>query len=155
MHLILGARRKLNFCIPIVVKSSLLVTFLVLGEFNATPFVTAQAEAAEVCPICGNVKQKDQAPYPAKAGSTLARGAMNTFLGWTEMIRQPAEEVKAGGNVMNGIGKGVGQSVARTFSGIGEMLTFWTPKVQNRYLNFATDCPVCMGRPGTKPKTKQ
>lgn len=104
----------------------------------------AEEPQRTICPICSRAN-KEAAAYPTKAVATLGRGAANTFLGWTELIRQPAEEVKAGGNVLMGIGKGVGQGVTRTLAGVGELLTFWAPKVQDRYLRFATDCPVCMG----------
>ena len=103
------------------------------------------AEQRAVCPICGHAST-DTLPYSTKAGYTLARGAANALLGWTELIRQPAQEVKEGGNVFTGIAKGVGHSVRRTFAGAGELLTFWTPKVQHRYIYFAHDCPVCMGK---------
>ena len=97
------------------------------------------------CPVC--TKASDEAAsYSSKAGYTLARGAANTLLGWTELIRQPATEVKAGGNVFTGLAKGVGHTVTRTFSGVGEVLTFWTPKTKTGYIHFAKDCPVCMGK---------
>ena len=101
-------------------------------------------ETKRICPICGNASS-DPASYSAKAGTTLVRGSANTLLGWTELIRQPVEETKAGGNILVGIGKGVGQGVMRTVEGIGELLTFWTPKVHDHYVHFAKDCPVCMG----------
>ena len=103
------------------------------------------AEQRTVCPICGHAST-DTLPYSTKAGYTLARGAANALLGWTELIRQPAQEVKDGGNVLTGIAKGVSHSVRRTFAGAGELLTFWTPKVQHRYIYFAHDCPVCMSK---------
>ena len=96
-----------------------------------------------ICPICGRASN-DQAPYAEKAGATLARGVSNTVFGWTELIRQPADEVKAGGNVFTGIGKGVSHTVTRTISGLGEVLTFWTPKTGKGYLHLAHDCPLCM-----------
>ncbi len=101
----------------------------------------AQPEGT-TCPICEHTQ--DESPYPAKAGSTLLRGAANTLLGWTELIRQPAMEAKKGGNVLTGLGKGVGQTVWRTLGGATELLTFWTPKTKAQYLRFATDCPICM-----------
>ncbi len=100
---------------------------------------------AVVCPICGRANQ-DTSNYPTKASYTLARGASNTLLGWTELIHAPATEAKRGGNVFAGIAKGVGRGVTRTLAGVGEMLTFWTPKVHDRYLHTAHDCPLCMGR---------
>ena len=108
---------------------------------------TSPARAEEdkhICPICAKAGN-DTASYSAKAGTTLVRGSANTLLGWTELIRQPVEETKAGGNVLVGIGKGVGQGVVRTVEGIGELLTFWTPKVHDHYVHFSKDCPVCMG----------
>ena len=107
----------------------------------------ARAEESKkmVCPICGHATE-GTVSYPTKAGKTLVRGAANTLLGWTELIRQPAQEAKAGGNVFMGIGKGVGEGVKRTLAGVGEILTFWTPKVQDHYVHFANDCPLCMGK---------
>ncbi len=106
---------------------------------------SAMAEEGTVtCPICSRANEASAA-YPTKAVATLGRGAANALLGWTELIRQPAQEAKDGGNVLNGIGKGVGQGLMRTVAGIGEVLTFWTPKVNERYLRFSKDCPVCMG----------
>ena len=98
-----------------------------------------------VCPICHRAIQED-ASYSEKAGHTLARGVANTLLGWTDLIRQPAQEAKQGGNVLTGLAQGAGRSITRTLSGLGDVLTFWTPKVQGHYLHFANDCPVCAGK---------
>jgi putative exosortase-associated protein (TIGR04073 family) len=111
------------------------------------PPVTAAADDEPprvVCPICRNAASNQAADYPTKATHTLVRGAANTLFGWTEVIRQPAEEVKAGGNLLTGIVKGIGQGMGRTVAGAGEVLTFWTPKGKGGYLHFATDCPVCV-----------
>ena len=115
---------------------------VVLG--GSAPVLAEERVAPKtVCPICS--KASDQsAAYPTKAGTTLLRGAANTALGWTELISQPVHEVRSGGNVFVGIGKGVGQTVKRTLAGVGDVLTFWTPKVKDRYIEFAHDCPVCM-----------
>ena len=118
----------------------------------------ALADERKVCPVCGRAGH-DEVSYSVKAGATLSRGAANTLFGWTELIRQPADEVRAGGNVMTGVAKGVGESVKRTLGGVGEVLTFWTPKVHRHYLAFSNDCPVCMKNvsqqrqpaPSTKP----
>ncbi len=113
----------------------------------STPTTTQQQQPPplHICPICGQANNQN-ASYSVKAAHTLARGGANTFLGWTEVIRQPADEVRAGGNLFTGIAKGIGRGVSRTFAGAGELLTFWTPKIQNSYVHFANDCPVCMGR---------
>ena len=106
---------------------------------------SAWAEETAQCPICARAEAKT-AGYAEKAGYTLARGTANTLLGWTELIAQPANEVKAGGNLLVGLGKGLGQGIKRTLGGAAEVLTFWTPKVQDEYLHFANDCPLCMKR---------
>ena len=108
------------------------------------PSLAAQKSEAVACPVCAKVD--NSASYPTKAGHTLVRGAANTLLGWTELIRQPANEVKGGGNVFTGVAKGVGEGVKRTLGGIGEILTFWTPKIKDSYLQFSGNCPICMGK---------
>jgi putative exosortase-associated protein (TIGR04073 family) len=94
-----------------------------------------------MCPICRRI-QKEDVSYEDHASRTLARGALNAGLGWTELIRQPAKEARQGGNPVVGIAKGVGQGIARTFSGIGELLTFWAPKTDTGYIHFSKDCPL-------------
>ena len=103
----------------------------------------AQAKAQEgaLCPICAKAND-DSIPYVEKAGNTLARGALNAFFGWTELIRQPAKTTKEGGNVFTGVANGVGQGALRTLSGLGELFTFWTPKIEERYIHFSKDCPL-------------
>ena len=114
----------------------------VVLSMSALARADERAEPKTVCPICS--KASDQsAAYSTKAGATLDRGTANAVLGWTELISQPVHEVRSGGNVFVGISKGVGQTVKRTLAGVGEVLTFWTPKVKDRYIEFATDCPVC------------
>ena len=114
----------------------------------------ARAEERKMCPIC--MKAGDQkASYSEKASYTLARGTTNTLFGWTELIRQPANEVKDGGNVFAGLGKGVGEAVKRTLGGAAELVTFWTPKVHDTYLHFSKDCPVCMNNKNTDDKEKK
>ena len=125
---------------------------------SAPSFVSADNASVEnrqaVCPLCGRISNP-QTDYPTKAGTTLLRGATNTLFGWTEIIRQPAQEAKAGGNVATGLYHGITQGVARTVGGAGEMLTFWMPKVQDKYLHFNKDCPLCMGKPQSTAAPKQ
>ena len=109
------------------------------------PTSSIAEEQRSTCPICRRAGN-DAVHYPSKAGHTFVRGAANALFGWTEVIRQPALEAKAGGSVVTGMAKGVGEGVKRTLAGVGEVLTFWTPKIQNNYVHFANDCPVCMGR---------
>jgi putative exosortase-associated protein (TIGR04073 family) len=126
-------------------QRTLIGLFIGLAVGLGGPRGAVAADQRAVCPICRQASD-DTVDYPTKAGHTLVRGATNTLLGWTELLRQPAQEVKEGGGVFTGIAKGLGQSVTRTFAGAGELLTFWTPKVRHRYLYFARDCPVCMGK---------
>jgi putative exosortase-associated protein (TIGR04073 family) len=124
------------------------VTIGLLALLLGTSGLAHPALAAEprvVCPICSRANDQASA-YPSKAATTLLRGSANALLGWTELLRQPAKEARAGGNVVIGIGKGVQQSVLRTVVGVGELLTFWTPKVQGDYVHLAADCPICMGQ---------
>ena len=137
----------------------LFITLLALaGPAIASADEAAAAKPAgtapKICPICQRAGNAG-APYPEKAGNTLVRGAANTFFGWTEVIRQPAEEAKHGGNVLIGLANGVGHSVKRTVSGLGEVLTFWTPKLNEEYVQFATDCPICMGNKQAQFKPAQ
>lgn len=121
----------------------LIIAMLGLGPARAGA-EDPPAPARLVCPICARAADPD---YGTKSGHTLARGVMNTFFGWTEMIRQPAQEAREGHSVFTGLNKGVTRSVSRTSAGLGELFTFWIPKdSQGRYLHFAADCPVCMGR---------
>ena len=115
------------------------------------PGVRAYAEQRQpeppsvYCPICARANAEN-ASYASKAGSTLVRGATNALFGWTEVLRQPAREAKAGGNVFTGMLTGLGHGAQRTLVGAGEVLTFWTPKVRQRYLHLSHDCPLCMGK---------
>lgn len=135
-----------------VIVASLCLVGLASPGQAAEP--AAHTESGTICPICQRA-QDEHATYPSKAGYTLVRGATNTLFGWTEVIRQPADEVKAGGNVFAGIAHGVGRGIGRTLAGAGEVLTFWTPKVQNSYVHFADDCPICMGKRRAQPSTTQ
>ena len=94
------------------------------------------------CPIC-RAANNQHATYGQKATSTLMRGAVNTAFGWTELLVQPTAEVNTSGNLALGIGKGVGLAIKRTALGVGELLTFWTPKGQKGYFALAENCPIC------------
>lgn len=131
--------------------TSLIRIALVAWLMLAAPAPTRAEDTGAMCPICTRTRSH---AYGEKAGSTLARGAANALLGWTELIAQPASEAKRGGNLAVGLGKGVSQGAMRTFGGVAEVLTFWMPKVENEYLHFSEDCPLCMkrgGGPAPKP----
>jgi len=63
--------------------------------------------------------------------------------------------VKSGGSVAAGMGKGMSRAVRRTAAGLGELLTFWTPKGKEGYLRFTTTCPICMGQQQPADSSKQ
>ena len=125
-------------------RARALVACMVLGAVLVGFSTPARAAEDKVCPICG--KTSANPSYATKAGCTLVRGATNTLFGWTELFRQPAKTAQEGGNVFVGLAQGVGQTIKRTLEGAGEVLTFWTPKVQDHYIQFASDCPLCMGK---------
>lgn len=112
----------------------------------------ARAQEGAVCPVCHrSASQQDDAGYAPKAGRTLVRGAANLLFGWTDVIRQPAVDVKQGGNVFSGLAHGLSQGLKRTAGGVADVLTFWTPKVNGNYLKFSGDCPVCRGKAQPSP----
>ena len=121
----------------------------------ASPIVNAEetSPAPTVCPICRRANNR-QAPYAEKAGSTLARGAINAAFGWTELLAQPTDEVNNGGNLAVGIGKGMGYAIKRTALGFGELLTFWTPKGRDGNFALAQDCPICSQHKPSPPEKK-
>ena len=125
--------------------TSMVRTALVAGLLVLSAAGPARAAESTPCPVCSKANS-EQSTYSQKAGSALVRGATNTLLGWTELIRQPTDEVKSGGNVITGLAKGVGAGVTRTLEGAAEVLTFWMPKVNRGYPRFSRDCPVCMGK---------
>lgn len=123
-----------------------LAFWLVLGM---TGPAGAAEEVSQTCPICQFTTNRSS--YGQKAGGTLLRGATNTVFGWTEMLLAPNKEVKSGGGVAAGMGKGMSLAVQRTAAGLGELLTFWTPKGKDGYLRFTTTCPICMGQQPAPP----
>ena len=119
----------------------------------ATAPDAAEEPSQQVCPICGRLRG-EHLTYSDKVGGTLARGALNFTLGWTEMMKQPAQEVKEGHSVLTGIARGVEHSAARTLGGLGELATFWMPKINGKYSNLSIDCPLDVQTP-SEPKNKR
>lgn len=101
----------------------------------------AMAEEPVVCPICIKANN-DEASYQDKASHTLARGLLNFTLGWTDFIRQPGKAAREGESIASGIALGAGSAITRTISGLGEILTFWTPRIGKDYIHFSRDCPL-------------
>jgi len=133
-------------------RQPILVTVGIVWVLGLVGPAAAEDAPAVQCPICRTANDQ-AAPYAGKATSTLMRGAVNVLFGWTELLIQPTEEVDQGGNLAIGIGKGVGYAMKRTAAGLGEVLTFWTPRGKERSVTLATDCPICMGKrpPPSRP----
>ncbi len=69
--------------------------------------------------------------YLKKAPSMLFRGVHNVLFGWVELLAQPVRHSKNAPLVVGtatGIVMGVVMTVARTGSGLVDVLTFWIPK---------------------------
>ena len=123
-------------------RSERLVTALAMvGMCLAFARAATAAEQQRLCPFCMKANNQ-RASYGENAANTLARGALNLGLGWTELIRQPGKNARKGKNVLLGVANGVGFSARRTLRGLGELLTFWAPKVQGEYIHFSKDCPL-------------
>ncbi len=115
------------------IVQGVLVLTVVLG-------LSAVALAAGNCPVCSNTTSDN---HLVKTGSQLARGAANTGLCWTELVNQPMKEARAGGNVLVGVGKGLGHTGLRAVKGVSEIITAPLPKAKDGS-QIASDCPVCM-----------
>ena len=76
--------------------------------------------------------------YFQAAGGKLARGVANTLFGWIELFRQPAINE----NAWEGVGKGIVQAIARTGSGVLEIVTFVVPQAKIPLPN--PNCPLEM-----------
>ena len=96
--------------------------------------------AAGSCSVCNAAGSQS---YPTKTVGQLARGVANTGLGWVELVNQPVKEVKGGGNVLIGIGKGVGHTCLRMLQGVGEIITSPMPRAKGgKYTQIADGCPL-------------
>lgn len=94
------------------------------------------------CMVCDNAASDS---YPAKTGGQLARGVANTGLCWMELANQPMKEMKGGGNILIGMGKGVGHTCIRLVQGVGEIVTCPTPRAKDgKFTQIAHNCPMDM-----------
>ena len=115
----------------------LIQAFVIIGTIG----LTVAAFAAD-CAVCSRATSDR---YWTKTGGQLTRGVANTGLGWTELVRQPVKEARGGGNVVIGMGKGVGHAVKRTGQGLVEIVMSPMPRQKDgKYLQVADDCPMCM-----------
>ncbi|GEM_PF-5966102 len=143
---------------PGLLRTLITASWIASAAFGLATTAAGTAAAAEdpstqACPICGRLRS-EHLSYSDKAGAMLARGALNFTLGWTEMMKQPAQEVKEGHSVLTGIARGVEHSAARTLGGLGELATFWMPKVNGKYSNLSIDCPLDVQTPSEPKSTR-
>lgn len=103
----------------------------------------ADEEVGTGCAICDNVAHSEN--HGVKTGAQLGRGVANAGGCWLEMVNQPMKEVKGGGNVLVGVGKGIGHTCLRLVKGAGEIITAPLPRAKDGD-QIATDCPMCMWR---------
>lgn len=106
--------------------------------FGVPAFADEAAHAS--CAICQGTTSDH---WGKKTAATLTRGVANTGLCWTELVNQPMKETQAGGNILVGIGKGVGHTIVRGVKGVAEIITSPLPMAKDGS-QIATDCPVCM-----------
>ena len=116
---------------------------LVLGMvgFTAPVFADdASGVSSSSCAICSKTTSGN---WGVRTTSKLGRGVANAGGCWTEMIRQPRNEHRAGGNWAVGMGKGLGHTCLRLVKGGAEILTSPLPNAKDGS-QIATDCPMCM-----------
>jgi len=113
----------------------ILQVFVVVGLIAC-----ASVSLAAQCPVCDAAASDG---YASKFGGQLARGVANTGLGWVELFNQPIREVKGGGNVVVGVGKGIGHACLRTVEGLGEILSSPMPHAKDgKFTQIADSCPL-------------
>ncbi|MBI3317831.1 MAG: hypothetical protein HYZ90_01605 [Candidatus Omnitrophica bacterium] len=118
----------------------MILVVAVIG-LTALSFAASESTPQGGCPVCSAAGSDS---YGAKTVGQLGRGAANTGLCWTEMVNQPVKEMRSGGgNILIGMGKGVGHTCLRLVQGVGEIITSPMPKAKDgKYTQIATDCPM-------------
>lgn len=101
------------------------------------------------CPVCTPAESLN---YTSKLLGSFTRGVLNTVLGWTELLAQPVRAAVENEPVVNGIGKGVKETVMRTAGGISELITCWKPPDPSGRVNQdkIRSCPL--GALGISPR---
>ena len=77
---------------------------------------------------CGVCEGAEAQNFGKSAPGKIGRGLVNVVLGWTNLFAQPIHAGKSGGNILSGIGKGLGYTVVRTVQGVVEVALFWLPQ---------------------------
>ena len=109
-------------------KVQVFFLILLLG-LGSTGVVSATAPVGEEispttlhCRVCEAAEAQN---FAKSAPGKIGRGLVNILFGWTNLIAQPVHAGKSGGNVLSGIGKGLGYTVVRTVQGVVELGLFW------------------------------
>jgi hypothetical protein len=89
--------------------------------------------------ICQAASSDD---YVTKLSGQFIRGASNLVFCWLELFNQPYRAAKNNTGVIKGVGRGVRETIARGFSGAGEILTAPTHRCKDgTYLHLIDSCP--------------
>lgn len=110
-----------------------------LSAWTAPAFADEGATSSG-CAICEGTKSDN---HLTKTGCQLVRGVTNAGGCWLELANQPRKEMAGGGNVLVGVGKGIGHTCLRLVKGCAEIVTAPMPHAKDGS-QIATDCPVCM-----------
>ena len=105
-------------------------SLILLFTLIISPAVFAQMPGEQIdqtSPSCGVCQAAESQNFGKSAPGKIGRGLVNAGLGWTNLLAQPVQAGKSGGNVFTGIGKGLWMTVARTVEGVVEIGLFWLP----------------------------
>ena len=102
--------------------------FAQAGSSGSAESVAAKGAHCSVCE--GAESQKWVKSAPGK----LLRGFTNVGLGWMNLFSKTKESIVEGDNVLIGIGKGFGYTIARTVQGGLETLLFFFPPASDEPL---------------------
>ena len=104
---------------------ALLLIFCSARTVNAAGPISEEISPDSVhCGVCEGAESQS---YAKSAPGKIGRGLVNVGLGWMNLLAQPVNAAKSGGNVFTGIGKGLWMTVVRTVQGVVEVGLFWIP----------------------------
>ena len=118
-------------------KKVLSLVLVVAVMFTCTA-VFAQQETTTATAV-------QESKYPVGPMQKLGRGMKNTALGWTELPKGIVNQTKETNLIQGltfGLLKGVAQTLARTVSGVADILTFPFPKYDQPGIPPVLDLPA-------------
>ena len=110
-----------------------------LTGFGTLAFADQEITHAN-CGICNSTVSEN---HLVKTGGQFTRGAANLAFCWLGAVNQPIREMRGGGNLLVGFGKGFGHIFIRGAQGLGEIVTAPLPQAKDGS-QIAQDCPLCM-----------